>query len=55
MLERLDEAARLNMISRSGFIREAIAMRLTDEHRAPNPRREDIMRLLEQTGMDNGG
>jgi hypothetical protein len=49
LLQRIEEAARANLTTRSSFIREAIAMRLTQQHLEPNPRPEDIIELLKRS------
>jgi metal-responsive CopG/Arc/MetJ family transcriptional regulator len=49
MLERIDKAARTDFASRSGYIREAIAMRLHREHREPDPTPGDIIELLKRS------
>jgi metal-responsive CopG/Arc/MetJ family transcriptional regulator len=50
LLQRIDEAAKANLNSRSGFIREAVVMRLNDQHLVPNPKIEDTLELLRQAG-----
>jgi metal-responsive CopG/Arc/MetJ family transcriptional regulator len=57
LLEKIDRAARANLNSRSGFIRESVIMRLNNQHLAHNPRPDDILELLRQakSGGGSGG
>ncbi len=55
LLEEIDEAARANFTSRSNFIRQAVIMRLNDQHLVPNPKLADTLELLRQAGKNNGG
>jgi hypothetical protein len=50
MLRKVDEAAKANMTTRSGYIRQALTMRLNHEHIVPNPKKDDILELLRRTG-----
>jgi hypothetical protein len=49
LLQSIEEAARANLTTKSGFIREAVAMRLNKQHLEPNPRPEDIIAVLKQS------
>ena len=48
LLDAIDAAATAELNSRSGFIRESVVMRLKDRHLSPNPRVEDVLRLLSE-------
>jgi len=50
VLRRIDEAAKRQASSRSGFIREAVMLRLNDQHVAANPTEEDILEFLRNNG-----
>ena len=50
LLQAIDVAAKANLMTRSGFIRESVIMRLNDHHLVPNPRLEDTLELLRQAG-----
>jgi metal-responsive CopG/Arc/MetJ family transcriptional regulator len=50
MLERIDEAAKAHFTSRSGYIREAVGLRLRREHVVPDPTPEDVIELLRRPG-----
>jgi metal-responsive CopG/Arc/MetJ family transcriptional regulator len=55
LLQQIDEAARQNFSSRSGFIRESVMMRLNNQRLTLKPRLEDILELLRQVDKNNGG
>ncbi|HEX5744405.1 MAG TPA: ribbon-helix-helix protein, CopG family [Candidatus Saccharimonadales bacterium] len=54
LLARIDEAAEANLTARSAYIRQAVTMRLNDEHLVPNPKQDDILELLRQSGRRPG-
>lgn len=54
LLEKIDKAAQANLTARSIYIRQAVIMRLNDEHLVPNPKPDDILELLRQSGRGTG-
>lgn len=55
LLQAIDEAARTNLNSRSGFIRESVIMRLKDQRLTARPKLEDILEPFRQADKNNGG
>lgn len=55
LLASIDEAARANLTNRSGYVRQAIIMRLNDEHLVPNPDPDDVLELLKNASRKRPG
>ena len=49
LLEKINKAAKANLTARSNYIRQAVVMRLNDEHIVPNPKQDDILELLKRS------
>lgn len=47
MLARVDQAAKDSFSTRSNFIREAVAMRLNNQHVVSRPKENEFMKQLE--------
>jgi len=50
LLKKIDEAVQAGFTSRSGFIREAVLMRLNGQYVADSPKMEATLELLRQAG-----